>query len=212
MTHSNLASLTLTETTTNAATKRAQGPYNSQANVLRQLALIWNTMSGTDKSTWQNLCQQMSQPLVAGKQPRVSAYSTFVAMGSIAHATSGEIPTTAPATLETAPMLPSLSLTATLSGTDLSLALTVSDAYPHFVLIGGARPLLAGQPIANSQAFKTISIAPSLVAETLDLASAYTRLYRIPSVGYQIALRFTGATAAGFRTIPTLLTATVTAP
>lgn len=75
------------------------------------------------------------------------------------------------------------------------------------MLVYGARPQLAGRGVYVTTRFVLLGVATGL--SNTDITGLYLSKYRIPSAGFQIALRMAPVSATGFRRARTLVTGMV---
>lgn len=136
------------------------------------------------------------------QNPNVQGH--FTVSYSIAGAQPGDV--TLPAAPVPAPPLPLVMLSNTYSQGALSLALFASTPYAGRVIVYAARPALAGNNLYKKGAFKVIGSLPSLVQGGNSISALYAAKYRVPSEGYEVAVKLVGVTSHGFRTSEMLLT------
>jgi hypothetical protein len=203
-----MTNLALVTTTPAAAGTTKRTTFrNPQTRVMQQLAVIWNAMSGTDKSTWKNLAGQMTHTNKKGMPSKVSAYARFIEINSMLLGAGEPVNTIAPLAPEAPYPMPALTLTASTS----ALTLTSAAAYGPNIIIYAAAPLLAGTNDYPASAFKRIGYIASLSTVPVDITAQYLAVYNIPSAGYEIAINLVGVMDSGFYTPRTLVTAVVTA-
>lgn len=163
-------------------------------------------MTGVDQSSWAVLAGQTAQTNELGMPSKVGAYALFVQHGITQTNAGGQPHTTAPAAPVPAPPLPLVMLSNTYSQGALSLTLFASTPFAGRVIVYAARPALASNNLYKKGAFKVIGSLPSLVQGGNSISALYAAKYRVPSAGYEVAVKLVGVTSHGFRTSEMLLT------
>lgn len=77
------------------------------------------------------------------------------------------------------------------------------------MIIQGAKPLYPGQNIYLKGSFKQIGSQNGL-SLTTPIGDLYLTRYRVPTAGYQIALKVIGVSPGGHRTAPVFVSAVAT--
>ncbi len=163
-------------------------------------------MDGVDQSSWAALAGQTAQTNELGMPNKAGAYAHFVRHGITQINAGGQPQTTAPAAPVPAPPLPLLTLDNNYVQGSLILSIISSAAYAGRIIIYAARPALAGNNHYKKGAFKVIGSLPSLAVGLNAIGPLYTTKYRVPTAGYEVAIKVVGVTTHGFRTNEVLLT------
>ena len=88
---------------------------------------------------------------------------------------------------------------------------TASSFKAQSPIVQGAKPLYAGQNAYTKGAFKKIGALPMLMPGT-SITALYLSKFRLPTPGYQVALKLIGVSADGTRTPALFVTAVAMMP
>ncbi len=188
-----------------APAKRKSFRATPQNIVMQQVAQLWNTLDAITQGGWQTLADTTVAPTVQGVRTNATAYGRFYAHNSTLINAEAPAVTIAPKTPSVQP-LPPVRLVITYNGSTPELLLFPNTPYPYNVIIQGAKPLYAGQNAYKKGAFKKIG-ALNGISLTTDITALYLSKYRLPTSGYQVALKLIGVSPDGTRTPPLFVTA-----